>query len=359
MQLCARRQVCDSVSTGNNLKTGYCHCAPHHCWNYKLAACVPENMEAQEFVQQLVNKSVIQQPLQKARSQAKGVLTILTSVKDGVKNLKAIIGHVMAIGPGLMITAWTVKLIFAHSYIPAYFCYMFPFLYCPFAWSIYNIICQVLPDWRLYVGFVWLSFWPMLMAALGWWYGLHREMSVPRMMGVINNLLVIYYGNLFAAYCVLAAFVIFYSPEGGDLDGIIGNPRDLAVMAVAKMPAKAIIIWLLDSFGMFFYTCCAATDAFIVLICSEHQEAWLMHHKSKLRSADGGGAPGREGIATAVRKRVETMAPSPQDDPRFGVEEDVIKDWLHLINPNAEPAKPFSEEVAEVEGSFTGPDNQD
>ena len=31
----------------------------------------------------------------------------------------------------------------------------------------------------------------------------------------------------------------------------------------------AALVWLLDSFGTFFFTCCAVTDAFIVMISQE------------------------------------------------------------------------------------------
>merc|ERR1719198_2359808 len=52
-----------------------------------------------------------------------------------------------------------------------------------------------------------------------------------------------------------------------------------------------LYLWLVDSFATFFFTCCAITDAFIVMISQEHNEAWLMHHQTVAHHHDVGERP--------------------------------------------------------------------
>merc|ERR1711990_1206630 len=97
----------------------------------------------------------------------------------------------------------------------------------------------------------------------------HRQMRIPRMMVVINKLLVIYYGTLGIGYGFLIWFAFSYSPEGDDY--ISAYLRDqwstwqATKYYVANADGNMIVQWLLDSFGTFFFTCVAVTDAFIVM----------------------------------------------------------------------------------------------
>lgn len=239
----------------------------------------------------------------------------------------------MAIGPGMMISAWTAKLIFAHSTIPAYFIYVFPCVYSPLAWALYGIYYQLFPDSRLFVGVFTMSYWPVIMAALCYYYGLHREMSVARMMSVVNLLLLLYWMCLFVGYGFIFWFIFSYKAEGDDLISEQLNdefsPRKLLQSYIAGNSSMAFFMIGVDSFALYFYTCCAVTDAFIVIIAQEHHQAWLMHGRSKSKDTT---------LALAGAGRVSLAAPLPTqaalpevEDRRFGREEEVVKDWLHLV----------------------------
>merc|ERR1712054_724656 len=54
-----------------------------------------------------------------------------------------------------------------------------------------------------------------------------------------------------------------------------------------------LLLWLIDSFATFFYTCCAVTDFMIIMITQEHNEAWLMHHRGDLHHKRGDAVMGK------------------------------------------------------------------
>merc|ERR1719198_1454812 len=101
--------------------------------------------------------------------------------------------------------------------------------------------------------------------------------------------------------------------------------------------ANFLYLWLTDSFATFFFTCCAVTDAFILLISQEHNAAWLMHHQTSI-VADST-APKALASRPSLRKSSsleDAMQVYESRQTSRGVqlvyEEEVIKDWLLLIN---------------------------
>jgi len=300
--------------------------------------CISEPIHARELVAHLLNQSLYEKQMVKTLETAKLGASVVLSLKEGLSNLNTIIGHVLAIGPGMLISAWTAKLIFAHSAIPAYFCYFFPWIYSPMAWALYNIYYQVLPDLRLFVGLAVISFWPVIMAGVSLMYGLHKKMRIARLMHVVNNLLVMYYFVLMIGYGFLLAFALGFNPTGNDWisEKFRGDWRETA-KAYAGGKSKDlnfVLMWLVDSFATFFFTCCAITDAFIVMISQEHNEAWLMHRQSDAAALkasktldDSAELPGLTGPMLEYEAKV-----MHQDSTNFACEEDVIKDWLLLIH---------------------------
>jgi hypothetical protein len=314
-------------------------------------------------VSHLLDDSLYKKDVIKMLDTGKVVASMLLAIQEGMMNLNAIIGHVLAIGPGMLISAWTAKLIFAHSTIPAYFCYFFPWVYSPMAWALYNIFYQIIPDMRLFTGLAILSFWPIIMAVISLRYGLHRQMRTGTLMHVVNMLLVIYYGMLLVAYACLASFAFSYHPEGDDYinEGMrgkwnIGNWIYERVHSVIgegvntkqlRKDTNFLFLWLMDSFATFFFTCCAVTDAFIVMISQEHNEAWLMHHQTVRKANAFGpdesraldrtfGPEEEEGLDEAMQQYYIgtrlAIAKEGTDGIRFVYEEEVIKDWLLLIH---------------------------
>jgi len=221
------------------------------------------------------------------------------------------------------------------------------------AWGLCNIYYQLIPDYRFFFGLFWLSFYPIIMAAFSWHWGLHREMSIPRMMARVNSLKTYYHMNLCIGLGFLIWFGVAWKPEGSDyisetLAGL--DKQKIAEQLWAAAPSP------IPLFATYFYTCCAVTDAFIVCISQEHNEAWLMHHglkhanAEKIADTDGGA---RATIAQdinagthggVVEKQMEARqkrrlklrraaeAGCKGADCNFAVEEAVIQDWLTLIN---------------------------
>lgn len=196
-------------------------------------------------------------------------------------------------------------------------------------------------------------------------YGLHRQMKTGRLMHVVNNLLVIYYAFLAVGYGFLIWFAFSFKPEGENFiherlrPGGTWSMQTFAAEKWRTMEANkevdSVLVWLLDSFGTFFFTCCAVTDAFIVMISQEHNEAWLMHRetlkkqvareekRSSLTGSPSGGpsdllaTEGLERQETPMTRRLtlhETLEVINKDIEanQHTVEEDSIKDWLLLIN---------------------------
>jgi len=341
---CGENEVCDSVGREDrHHPPGYCHCSPNYCWSAEKNGCVAQHLHAREVVSHLLNESMYEEQVVKAMDTAKVAVSLVISLQEGIANLNAIIGHVLAIGPGMLISAWTAKLIFAHSAIPAYFCYFFPWIYSPMAWALYNVYYQLIPDWRLFTGLLILAGWPMIMTGLTMMYGLHRQMEIPRLMHVVNNLLLYYYMILFLGYGLLIWFAIGYKPEGNDwinerLRGEWSAPNWIRYYIGLKQADKDvnfINLWLVDSFATFFLTCNAVTDAFVVVISQEHNEAWLMHHQALESHKSEVDAAPAVAKAPTLRETMEEYSVRElrrSQGQRFAVEEEVIKDWLLLIN---------------------------
>eukprot|EP00928_Gymnodinium_smaydae_P053560 TRINITY_DN37523_c0_g1_i1.p1 TRINITY_DN37523_c0_g1~~TRINITY_DN37523_c0_g1_i1.p1 ORF type:complete len:1735 (+),score=261.34 TRINITY_DN37523_c0_g1_i1:149-5353(+) len=396
---CGSYEVCDLSWRVADGRRGFCQCAPGSCWDSIRRQCVPEMLRAKAFVSNLLSEQTfVEQASNESMAIVKGITSTLLSATSGLKNLNSVMGHVLALGPGLLISAWTAKLIFAHSSVPGYFCYFFPWIYAPMAWGLYSLLYQMVPDVRLFVGLAILSFWSVLLGMLTLYYGLHKPMSVPRMMSVVNNLLVIYYMMLLVGYSFLLWFAFALRPRSDN--GIVGQvikmfDEDFSISkammyALSTVKASYIITWLVDSFAVFFFTCCAATDFFIVMVCREHHEAWRMQQRDKALSmsaapsaamtpamtpesksrtdtpaspseatisltfhtADSGGsaqaphpaaassnapptATVLTGTAAALPGASATSGTSSEgkkkEEAKFRVEEDVIQDWLLLM----------------------------
>jgi len=355
---CWDNEVCDSVGLRAH-EGGYCHCSPGHCWSVAKGGCVPEPIHAQEIVAHLMNQSMYEKEAIKTLETAKFLASVAISAKEGYANLNSIIGHVLAIGPGMLISAWTAKLIFAHSTIPAYFCYIFPWIYSPMAWGLYNVYYQIFPDLRLFCGLAILAFWPIIMAGISMMYGLHRQMKTARLMHVVNKLLVFYYVILCVGYFCLLWFAWSYRPEGADYineklrgewsvqhyvgEMLEGSGNETATVEPEPQvqgsggPYDSIILWLIDSFATFFFTCCAITDGFIVMISEEHNEAWLMHHQADTHRRAACAIDGEELADLSLEKAMQAYGSQVLQEQydkgfRFTVEEEVIKDWLLLLH---------------------------
>merc|ERR1719199_989045 len=96
-------------------------------------------------------------------------------------------------GAGFVITAMTVKLIFANSALPGYFIIAFPIFYCPCAFALYGGVVLVVRDPQLaFVMLMW-SFWPVILSIAASYHGFHHPMSDERVLFMANYLLVFYY----------------------------------------------------------------------------------------------------------------------------------------------------------------------
>ncbi|CAE7239770.1 PSF2 [Symbiodinium sp. CCMP2456] len=199
-----------------------------------------------------------------------------------LESLNNILRHVLAIGPGILISAWTAKLIFVQSTIPGYFSYFFTMVYSPAAWVLNNVWHQTADDWRLSLGLAAMAFWTIPVSVVGMKYGLHRPMSVARAMSLVNNLLLLYYFVLFAAVVFIVMFVFSDEPESEAYFSVSAAFRRKLRPGKLSKEGEGCFKWgslaesvrqriispaaETESFAVFFITCCAATDAFIMVI---------------------------------------------------------------------------------------------
>eukprot|EP00928_Gymnodinium_smaydae_P052411 TRINITY_DN3627_c0_g2_i1.p1 TRINITY_DN3627_c0_g2~~TRINITY_DN3627_c0_g2_i1.p1 ORF type:complete len:1630 (+),score=252.82 TRINITY_DN3627_c0_g2_i1:205-5094(+) len=358
---CAMNEVCDLSWNEENDHRGFCRCAIGTCWDSTLRTCVPQKVRVADFMKKVMqDDTTIESVVQPGVRIMKAIGTTFISMRQGVGNLNAIMGHILALGPGLLISAWTAKLIFAHSSIPGYFCYFFPWIYAPMAWLTYSLVYQLIPDPRLFVGLAILAFWSLALAVLTLYYGLHKPMSVPRMMYVVNNLLVVYYLMLGIGYGFLLWFVLTYRPQDGFLKDVSlaarfldeqWNPSKIMMYAISSIKVSALVTWLIDSFAVFFFTCCAVTDFFIMMICREHIAAWrmktggayvlqspadkvIMSPRPSPRPsppASPRGSPSPSDNARPPRQTQAAVAASLAEKERLAIEEDVVQNWLWLM----------------------------
>merc|ERR1719424_77759 len=183
-------------------------------------------------------------------------------------------------------------------------------------------------------------------------------------MHVVNNLLIIYYFTLMVGYGFLIKFAWSFNPKGNDYISehlrTDWSPAQCVQYLLATTKMNFVYLWAIDAFATFFFTCCAITDAFIVVISTEHNEAWLMHRHAAIKIeahaslepdpqpiANGSWEPQRE-MAKApsledtmmAYEALHGMAPDSSDNKgvppsqrtEFMSEEEVIKDWLLLIH---------------------------
>eukprot|EP00933_Yihiella_yeosuensis_P004245 TRINITY_DN10861_c0_g1_i2.p1 TRINITY_DN10861_c0_g1~~TRINITY_DN10861_c0_g1_i2.p1 ORF type:complete len:1040 (-),score=136.86 TRINITY_DN10861_c0_g1_i2:505-3270(-) len=288
---CGENQVCDSFGVVKE-GTRYCRCAVDHCWSAKKEACVPLPIHAQEVIGNLIDDMLLHHHVPLVWETTKFLATGALALQEGVSNLFSIMNCVLAIAPGLMISAWTAKLIFINSSIPAFFIYMFPWLYSPVAWSLYGIAHEIAADWLLTIGLGWLAFWPIFVGFACARYKYHLEMSVPQAMSITNDLLLFYYLHLAIAYGLCIAFLVFFEPQGEDYisRGIRMN-LDLKALIqwhLAKGQLSDLFLGLATSFGTYFATCIAATDVFCVVVVFEAERAWRLDPRGTLPSNRGG-----------------------------------------------------------------------
>lgn len=241
--------------------------------------------------------------------------------------------YVLGIGFGILNAAWTAKIIFVRSTQPGYFCYLFPWFYCPVSWVLNNLIHQVVADWRLSIGLAVMSFWPIPITMISWRYSLHKPLSVARAMSLTNNLLIIYYVFLIISIAFILWFILGYHPDGSDFlsEQLRGDfsPVKAFQTYVLNRPLSNCIPDLIDSLLAYFLTVCAVTDGFICVICSEHEEAWRM-------SGNGTGAV----------------------NARLAVEEAVIRDWLKLIKGKLKTPQTSSQAIAVTSRQLVNEEDQ-
>ncbi|CAE7271894.1 PSF2 [Symbiodinium sp. KB8] len=277
---CSDNQVCDSnYTTGGS----FCRCADGFCWSYIKQACVDQSEHAREVVSKLLDETLLERHSPKLWATAKEVATVAFCAMEAAESLNNILRHVLAIGPGILISAWTAKLIFVQSTIPGYFSYFFTMVYSPAAWVLNNVWHQTADDWRLSLGLAAMAFWTIPVSVVGMKYGLHRPMSVARAMSLVNNLLLLYYFVLFAAVVFIVMFVFSDEPESEAYFSVSAAfRRKLRPGKLSKTELLYVLFgFLTESFAVFFITCCAATDAFIMVIVKEHQAAWSMLTRGK------------------------------------------------------------------------------
>jgi len=329
---CGERQVCDSIGD-ESYKPGHCRCADGHCYkdiDNGTYSCIPQGYVAKKLVVDLVEH--VPKPelalLPKFVVASKVMLSLILSGKEGISNINGMVGHVLALGPGFLLAAWTAKIIFAHSVIPAYFIYFFPWMYVPFAWSIYGVYYQLLPDPILFLGLFGLSFWPIYVAADSIYHGLHRQMTVPEVMTVVNDMLLRYWLCLGVSYGCILWFALKF-----DLNNYVALDlkeritfRDVMDYYLTNVfDPVPLAFGIVESFGIFFITCISVCDMFIEMICKENNEAWSMIRRYLQITRGDGDKP-----------RPHACVPRAQDD-RFVLEMEVIQDWLHLIRDERLP----------------------
>lgn len=153
-------------------------------------------------------------------------------------------------------------------------------------------------------------------------------------------LLVVYYLNIGFGYGCIIYFVFGYAPKGDDhVSELLADsysPQKLVFLYVASVPVRTKVYWALASFGTYFYTCCAVTDAFIVAISQESNEAWLMHRRLGYKHDNSDEITG---VTRTMEERAQTRAilrantfNYNREQSKLQVEERVISDWLMLIN---------------------------
>lgn len=336
---CGENQVCNASSEG--FSSSYCSCAIGYCWSYIRNACVEQSVHAHEVVSRLFNDTLIDRHAPRLWETVKGAATIAVSMKESGENLWTVLRHVLAIGPGLLISAWTAKVIFVRSTIPGYFAYFFPWMYSPIAWSLYNVAHQSLAEPRLSLAFGILSFWTIPVAMAGMKYGLHKPLSVARAMSLTNNLLFFYYFWLIVAILLIVWFVIAWYPEGNDYltERLRDDWHPSMWIKDAVLAQDLSGFW--ESFAIYFLTCAAACDFLTSVIVKEHETAWLLLQKSAPR-----------------------LGPqeTPEDLPHtflstLATEEQVTRDWLLLINDRR--VSGATSGTACVEGALVARGNQD
>lgn len=310
---CSDNQVCDSnYTTGGS----FCRCADGFCWSYIKQACVDQSEHAREVVSKLLDETLLERHSPKLWATAKEVATVAFCAMEAAESLNNILRHVLAIGPGILISAWTAKLIFVQSTIPGYFSYFFTMVYSPAAWVLNNVWHQTADDWRLSLGLAAMAFWTIPVSVVGMKYGLHRPMSVARAMSLVNNLLLLYYFVLFAAVVFIVMFVFSDEPESEAYFSVSAAfRRKLRPGKLSKTELLYVLFgFLTESFAVFFITCCAATDAFIMVIVKEHQAAWSMLTRGKPLPA----------------------VQADDEDTLYAIEEQVTRDWLLLMKESSE-----------------------
>ncbi|CAE7304064.1 PSF2 [Symbiodinium natans] len=312
---CSDNQVCDSNFTAGG---GFCRCADGFCWSYIKQGCVDQSEHARELVSKLLDETMLERHSPKLWATAKEIATAGFCAMEAAESLNNILRHVLAIGPGILISAWTAKLIFVHSTVPGYFSYFFTMVYSPGAWVLNNVFHQTAADWRLSLGLAAMAFWTIPVSLTGMKYGLHRPMSVARAMSLVNNLLLLYYFILFAGVVFIVMFVMGSETEGDEYFSVRATfRRQLRPGKLSKGQLFYHILGLLtESFAVFFITCCAATDAFIMVITKEHEAAWSL-----------------------VTRGSQAQASLPQasaEEEQYAIEERVTRDWLLLMKEFSE-----------------------
>lgn len=355
-QRCGENEVCNASSEG--FSNAYCNCAPGYCWSYIRNACVEQAVHAQEVVSRLFNETLIDRHAPRVWETVKGTATIAVSMKESVDNLVTVLRHVLAIGPGLLISAWTAKVIFVRSTFPGYFAYFFPWMYSPIAWSLYNVAHQSLADLRLSLAFGILSFWTLPVAMAGMKYGLHKPMSVARAMSLTNNLLFFYYFWLTIAVLLIVWFLIAWDPQGNDYltERLRDDWHPRVVVKDAILSQDLSGLW--ENFAIYFLTCAAACDFIIAVIVKEHEQAWLLLQKSAPRLASEEAPDDLANASSTVRQQdfeEKFMALSA-----LAVEEQITRDWLLLLNDRRVSRDPpqVTSGTASVEGSWGRGGNQ-
>eukprot|EP00930_Biecheleria_cincta_P034464 TRINITY_DN23821_c0_g1_i1.p1 TRINITY_DN23821_c0_g1~~TRINITY_DN23821_c0_g1_i1.p1 ORF type:complete len:1565 (+),score=220.37 TRINITY_DN23821_c0_g1_i1:368-4696(+) len=327
---CAENQVCNASTDGSS--NAYCSCAVGYCWSTIRNGCVEQAVHAQEVVSKLFNDSVLDHHTPRVWETVKGTATVAVTMKESGENLWTVLRHVLAIGPGLLISAWTAKVIFVRSTIPGYFSYFFPWMYSPIAWSLYNVAHQSLADPRLSAAFAILSFWTIPVALVAMKYGLHKPLSVARAMSLSNNLLFFYYFMLLAAVLLIVWFVLAWDPEGNDYVSERlrddWNPRKLVKDAILSQDLSSV--W--ENLAIYFLTCGAACDVLIAMIVKEHEQAWLLLRKSACSEED-------------PQHRAPLISKTQHEGSCLALEEQVTRDWLLLLN-DKQHSKNFSKAAA-------------
>lgn len=292
---------------------GKCVCNVGDCWAWMSTECVGmatfedtfrELNAKKETLTASVNQTEIRRSFEDWRLFAVKVTGLAHGVANGLASSKALVDFLVIVGPGIVIAAFTAKLIFATSAIPGRFIQFFPLCFCPLVWSFNLILMNLVPQ----VTFMWTmmlwAFWPIPVALHCTYDGYHLPMSDERVVHLANKQLILYYFYLLCSYALVAYWLLLPSPADNwnqSLDDIVRSA--LYKQYVGDATVGEWVAMLFRNFNVYVLTCLAVTDAFITLIVEEHVYAYGeleddLPDSMALRKI-GSGSPSTSGVKSA------------------------------------------------------------